>query len=81
MPQRNLRVEMLRKLLAGEIKSRGRKNVVQARSFAEMLEQAIRRYQNRAIETAQVIEELIALAGLTREAVARANADSAVRLH
>lgn len=62
MPQRNLAVEMLRKLLAGEIKSRGRKNVVQARSFAEMLEQSIRRYQNRAIETAQVIEELIALA-------------------
>ena len=39
-----------------------RKNVVQARSFAEMLEQAIRKYQNRAIETAQVIEELIELA-------------------
>ena len=62
MPQRNLAIELLRKLLAGEIKTRGRKNVVQARSFAEMLEQTIRRYQNRAIETAQVIEELIALA-------------------
>ncbi len=62
MPQRNLAVEMLRKLLEGEIKTRGKKNVVQARSFAEMLAEAIRRYQNRAIETAQVIEELIALA-------------------
>ena len=40
MPQRNLAVEMLRKLLEGEIKTRGRKNIVQARSFAEMLEKA-----------------------------------------
>ncbi len=68
MPQRNLAVEMLRKLLDGEIRARGRKNVVQARSFAEMLENAIRQYQNRAIETAQVIEELIGLAKDIREA-------------
>ncbi len=52
----------------------GRKNVVQARSFAEMLEQTIRRYQNRAIEAAQVIEELIALAKEMREANARGEA-------
>ena len=71
MPQRNLAVELLQKLLKGEISSRRRKNVVQARSFAEMLEQALRRYQNRAIETAQVIEELIALARQMREAHAR----------
>jgi type I restriction enzyme R subunit len=62
MPQRNLAVELLRKLLSGEIKMRSRRNVVQARSFAELLEQAVHKYQNRAIETAQVIEELIALA-------------------
>jgi len=68
MPQRNLAVELLRKLLAGEIKTRSRKNVVQARSFAEMLEQAVKKYQNRAIEAAQVIEELIALARDMREA-------------
>jgi len=68
MPQRNLAVEMLRKLLEGEIKARGRKNLVQARSFAELLENAIKKYQNRAIETAQVIEELIALAKALREA-------------
>ena len=68
LPQRNLAVEMLRKLLQGEIKTRGRKNIVQARSFSEMLENSIRRYQNRAIETAQVIEELIALAKDLREA-------------
>jgi type I restriction enzyme R subunit len=68
MPHQNLAVEVLRKLLEGEIKVRGRRNVVQARSFAEMLEQAIRRYQNRAVEAAQVIEELIALAREMREA-------------
>ncbi|GIV82818.1 MAG: DEAD/DEAH box helicase [Meiothermus sp.] len=71
MPQRNLAVELLQKLLKGEIATRRRKNVVQARSFAEMLEQTIRRYQNRAIEAAQVIEELIELAKEMREANAR----------
>jgi type I restriction enzyme R subunit len=74
MPQRNLAVELLQKLLKGEIATRRRKNVVQARSFAEMLEQTIRRYQNRAIEAAQVIEELIALAKSMREANARGEA-------
>ena len=74
MPQRNLAVELLRKLLSGEIRTRRRKNVVQSRSFAEMLEEAIRRYQNRAIEAAQVIEELIALAKRMREADARGDA-------
>jgi type I restriction enzyme R subunit len=71
MPQRNLAVELLRKLLSGEIKSRARRTVVQGRSFADLLEQAVRRYQNRAIGTAQVIEELIALAKDMRAANAR----------
>ena len=71
MPQRNLAVELLQKLLKGEIKNRSRRNVVQARSFAEMLEQVIRKYQNRAIETAQVIEELIQLAKDMRAASKR----------
>jgi len=71
MPQRNLAVELLRKLLEGEIKTRRRKNLVQARSFAEMLEQTIRRYHNRAIDAAQVVEELIKLARDMREANAR----------
>ncbi|MGA7455662.1 MAG: type I restriction enzyme endonuclease domain-containing protein, partial [Rhodoplanes sp.] len=62
---RNVAVELLQKLSNGEIKTRRRKNVVQARSFAEMLKQTLRRYQNRAIEAAQVIEELIALANLS----------------
>jgi type I restriction enzyme R subunit len=68
MPHRNLAVELLEKLLKGEIKTRSRRNVVQARSFSEMLEQSLRRYQNRAIETAKVIEELIQLAKDMREA-------------
>jgi len=71
LPQRNLAVELLQKLLKGELATRRRKNVVQARSFAEMLEQTIRRYQNRAIEAAQVIEELIQLAKDMRAANAR----------
>ncbi|HOX27246.1 MAG TPA: type I restriction endonuclease subunit R [Candidatus Krumholzibacteria bacterium] len=71
MPHRNLAVELLQKLLKGEIKTRAKRNVVQARSFAELLEQAVRKYQNRAIETAQVIEELIALARDMRAADAR----------
>ena len=71
MPQRNLAVELLQKLLKGELYIRRRKNVVQARSFAEMLEHTLRRYQNRAIEAAQVIEELIQLAKEMREANAR----------
>jgi type I restriction enzyme R subunit len=71
MPQRNLAVELLQKLLKGEIRTRRRRNVVQARSFVELLEQAIRKYQNRAIETAKVIEELIQLAKDMRAADAR----------
>jgi len=68
LPQRNLALELLKKLLNDEIKARSKKNVVQARSFAEMLEKAIRKYKNRAIETAQIIEELIKLAKEMREA-------------
>jgi type I restriction enzyme, R subunit len=71
MPQRNLAVELLQKLLKGELAARRRTNVVQARSFADLLEQSLRRYQNRAIEAAQVIEELIGLAKDMREASAR----------
>ncbi len=74
MPHKNLAVELLQKLLKGEINTRRRKNVVQARSFAKMLEGTILRYQNRAIEAAQVIEELIQLAKDMREASARGEA-------
>ena len=71
LPQRNLAFEVLKKLLNGEIKARSRKNLVQSRLFSQMLEEAIRKYQNRAIETAQVIQELIDLAKDMREASKR----------
>jgi type I restriction enzyme R subunit len=74
MPHRNLAVELLQKLLKGEIRSRAKRNVVQARSFAELLEHALRKYQNRAVETAQIIEELIKLAKDMRAASARGEA-------
>ena len=71
MNHRNLAVDLLQKLLKGEISTRRRQNTIQARSFADMLESTVRRYQNRAIEAAQVIEELVALAKEIRYANAR----------
>ncbi|MXW32518.1 MAG: DUF3387 domain-containing protein [Rhodothermaceae bacterium] len=71
MKQQNLAIELLQKLIKNELSIRRRKNVVQSRSFAEMLERTIRRYQNRSIETATVIEELIELAKEMRKAAAR----------
>ncbi|MEA1943796.1 MAG: type I restriction endonuclease subunit R [Euryarchaeota archaeon] len=68
LPHKNLALELLRKLLNDEIKIRSRTNLIQGRSFAEMLEKTIKKYQNKSIETAQVIEELIELAKEMREA-------------
>lgn len=62
MERRNLALELLKKLLSDEIRTRARKNLVQSRKFSEMLEAAIRKYQNNLITAAQVIEELIGLA-------------------
>lgn len=62
LPERNLAVEMLERLLEDEIKSRFSGNVVQEKKFSEMLSNVVKRYQNRSIETAQVIEELIEMA-------------------
>lgn len=71
MPQRNLAVELLRKLLNDDLKIRKKKNLVQSEAFSEKLEKTILKYRNRAIETVQVIEELIRLAKEMREAQAR----------
>lgn len=71
LPHKNLALEVLRKLLNDEIKTRARKNLVQARSFAELLEKSVRAYKNRAIEAAQVIEQLIELAKDMRAAQKR----------
>jgi type I restriction enzyme R subunit len=71
LPERNLAVELLERLLEGEIKTRFATNVVQQAKFSELLANVILRYQNRAIETAQVMEELIAMAKKFKEAIGR----------
>ena len=71
LPERNLAVELLERLLHGEIKSRFKTNVTQEKKFSDMLTSVILRYQNRAIETAQVMEELIEMAKKFREAANR----------
>ena len=71
LPERNLAVELLERLLEGEIKSRFATNVVQNNKFSDMLANVIKRYQNRSIETAQVMEELIAMAKKFRDAAGR----------
>ena len=68
MPQRNLAVELLSRLLKDDIKTRSKKYLVQARSFAEMLERTIQAYRNRSIGTTEAITELIELAKEMREA-------------
>jgi type I restriction enzyme, R subunit len=74
LPQKNLAVEMLRKLLNDEIKTRSRRNVVKSRLFSELLAGSIRKYQNRAIQASQVIEELIGLAKQMRTERAKGEA-------
>jgi len=71
LPQRNLAFEVLKKLLNDEIKIRSKKNLVQSRLFSQMLEESIRKYQNRSIEAAAIIQELIELAKEMREAAKR----------
>jgi type I restriction enzyme R subunit len=74
MKERNLAVELLERLLKGQIKSRFKTNVVQTAKFSELLQQSLLRYRNRAIETAQVIEELIEMAKKFQEAAERGDA-------
>lgn len=71
LPERNLAVELLERLLEGEIKTRFASNVVQHNKFSELLANVIKRYQNRSIETAQVMEELIVMAKKFKEAAER----------
>ncbi|MDB9446546.1 type I restriction endonuclease subunit R [Anabaena sp. CS-542/02] len=68
LPHKNLAVETLQKLINEQIKISSRKNLIKSRSFREMLENTIKKYQNRAIETAQVIHELILLAKAMKDA-------------
>ncbi len=62
MERKNLALELLKRLLANEIKTRGQMNMVQGRKFSEMLAEAVKRYQNGLIDSAKIIEELIQLA-------------------
>jgi type I restriction enzyme, R subunit len=71
LPERNLAVELLERLLEGEIKSRFAGNVVQNKKFSDMLTDVVQRYQNRSIEAAQMMEELVQMAKKFREAAAR----------
>lgn len=80
MPYKNFAVELLEKLLKDDIKAKTRNNVVQEKKYSERLQETLRRYNNRGIETAQVIEELIAMAkqfqaDLAREAGLGLNPD------
>ena len=62
MPQKNLAVELLQKLMKDEMKTRFKNNIVKQKQFSELLQNALDKYSNRAIEAAQVIEELIKMA-------------------
>jgi type I restriction enzyme R subunit len=65
----NLQIEMLKRILSEEIRRVGKRNIVTGRAFSEMLEQSILRYQNRTLDAAQVVAELVELAkGLQAEA-------------
>ena len=68
MPRKNLALELLRRLLNDEIKKRSTRNIIQSKKFSEMLADAIKRYQNKAITAAEVIEEMIRLAKELKEA-------------
>ena len=71
MPQRNLAVELFKKLMKDAIIRQARTNLVQSRNFSEMLEETIRKYQNRTIEVAQVISELVKIAKQFKTAMRR----------
>lgn len=71
MKSKNLAVELLEKLLRDEIRSHTRNNVVQEKKYSDRLLESLRKYRNRAIETAQVIEELIAMAKEFQDALKR----------
>jgi type I restriction enzyme R subunit len=68
MKHKNLALELLKKLLNDEIKARQKTNIVQSKKFSEMIENAVRNYQNNLITSAQIIEELINLAKEIKEA-------------
>ena len=80
MPHKNFAVDLLEKLLTDNIRANTRNNVVQEKKYSDRLKETLRKYNNRGIETAQVIEELIAMAKqfqaeLARDAALGLNSD------
>ena len=71
LPEKNLTVELLERFLEGEIKSRFASNLVQEKKFSELLSNVVTRYENRSIETAQVMQELVEMAMKFRDAASR----------
>ncbi|GAM14266.1 type I restriction endonuclease subunit R [Mesobacillus selenatarsenatis] len=71
LPHKNLAVELLNRLLQGKVRSVQRTNLVQAKKFSDLLNNAINKYNKRAIETSKVIEELIELAKEMNESYKR----------
>ena len=76
MPHKNLAVELLQRLIKDEVKTKFKTNVVKQRKFSDLLEKSLGKYANRAVEAAQVIEELIAMAKQFKEDIERADAHS-----
>jgi len=74
MKRKNVALELLKKILNDEVRIRTRKNFIQSRKFSEMLENAIKKYQNNLLTSAQVIEELIRIAKDIRESDKRGDA-------
>ena len=68
MKHKNLALELLKKILNDEIRARSKKNVIQSRKLSEMLDAAIKRYQNNLLTTAEIIEALISIAKEIKDA-------------
>ncbi|HEY4538038.1 MAG TPA: type I restriction endonuclease subunit R, partial [Erysipelothrix sp.] len=79
LPQKNLAVELLNRLLNGKVKNVQRSNLIQARKFSEMLANSLNKYNKRTIETSKVIEELIELAKEMDSAYKRGEANGMVK--
>ena len=71
LPQKNLAIEALRKLLNDQIKTQSRKNLIQSRLFSDLLQKSIQKYQNRSLDTAEIIAELVNMAKSLRESNSR----------
>ncbi|MHB1642341.1 MAG: type I restriction endonuclease subunit R [Acidithiobacillus sp.] len=67
MPEKNLALEMLRRLLQDTVRKEGKGNLIQSKAFSEKLDEALRKYHNRSVDTVEVMQELINLAKALQE--------------